>query len=159
MTWIKGLRLRNRRCPYNPRMPKLEFMTWIKGLRLSIPWLSRNSSCFLIRIYDLNKGITTFFSIAALKPSFTNIRIYDLNKGITTPRPRFQSLQCRYRLEFMTWIKGLRLIIISWLIYYYWKILEFMTWIKGLRLLRMVYPLQWNKFFIRIYDLNKGITT
>jgi len=63
---------------------QLEFMTWIKGLR----------------------------HIAEVKPCIKglSIRIYDLNKGITTCRGLILYPTVRYiGLEFMTWIKGLRL--------------------------------------------------
>jgi len=83
MTWIKGLRPAPLLVQNTIVDVKLEFMTWIKGLRLT----SQSLNIFdviTIRIYDLNKGITTRFFFILNLNFRPQIRIYDLNKGITT---------------------------------------------------------------------------
>jgi len=55
----------------------------------------------LIRIYDLNKGITTD-EFDSSKKDVKKIRIYDLNKGITTYYLFLLLYFSSNQLEFMT---------------------------------------------------------
>jgi len=111
----------------------LEFMTWIKGLRL-VKVVAVVIVFLSIRIYDLNKGITTFFNFNWYRLKKPIIRIYDLNKVITTFSNRISTFQPIRKIRIYDLNKG---------------ITTYLSYLKNI----LFYS------YIRIYDLNKGITT
>jgi len=88
-----------------------------------------------------------------------SIRIYDLNKGITTLNKMNRWNKLINLLEFMTWIKGLRLDMTFCISITYFYNIRIYDLNKGIT--TNVSHVSWNtkEPFIRIYDLNKGITT
>ncbi len=127
MTWIKGLRRLFSQVSVICMSSYIRIYDLNKGITTIEIIQEFNCPYCFIRIYDLNKGITTDCAVKTINFASCYIRIYDLNKGITTLLQGHPNLPYNNRLEFMTWIKGLRRCWMLYLLHWSKDLLEFMT--------------------------------